>query len=67
MIERTVRARRAYAEIELDNGHYYGLRISRLGEREGEFSGQLIVLRDITENRAQDQEIRRVNRALQGT
>jgi PAS domain S-box-containing protein len=65
MIERTVRARRAYAEIELSNGHYYGLRISRLGGREGEFSGQLIVLRDITENRAQDQEIRRVNRALQ--
>jgi PAS domain S-box-containing protein len=64
MIERTVRIRPAYAEIELEGGRHYGLRISRLGGRSGEFTGQLIVLRDITDNRAQEQEIRRVNRAL---
>jgi PAS domain S-box-containing protein len=65
MIERTIHTRRAYAEIELGAGHYYGLRISRLGGSGVHFTGQLIVLRDITENRKQDQELLRVNRALQ--
>jgi PAS domain S-box-containing protein len=64
MIERTIRYQPIYAEIELNAGHYYGLRISQLGGRSGEFSGQLIVLRDVTENRERNRELRRANRAL---
>jgi len=64
MIARTVPVQPGYVEIELDGGRYFGLRISRLGGRSGEFSGQLIVLRDITEIRERNQQIQRAADAL---
>ncbi len=57
----------AYTELELRQGkehQVYGMQVNRLDGRNEPFHGQLIVLRDVTNKRRQEEQIQQLNRML---
>ncbi len=57
----------AYTEIEIRQGdqrQFYGVQVNRLNGRNEPFQGQLIVLRNVTDKRQQEEQIRQLNQML---
>ncbi len=60
-------AQPAYTELELREGYQrqvYGVQVNRLNGSNEPFHGLLIVLRDVTEKRRQEEQIRQLNQML---
>ncbi len=56
-----------YTELELQHSHrrqVYGVQVNRLEGRNEPFRGRLIILRDVTEKRRQEEQVRQLNQVL---